>query len=427
MKIFRINLYLNFFYYLSSIFKNPSNYKKKIVYEIKKNSNKKFFEFSSQLRVGFLILLKYLKKNNPEKNEIIFSSYNLEEMIEIAKNLKFKIKFVDIDVKTGCLNRKKFINAVNKKTLALVYTNMFNDFKSQSIIKDLCKKKRITFIEDNAIYFDNYYLKKNKKIYSGSLGDYSLYSFNIMKNISALYGGGISTNDINFVNFNKSFQSSFKNFPLNTYIKQNFIYLILKIFSLKLFYNFFFFYVVKYAHKYQNKKFLQLFYPSLKFKIRKRIPFIYFTKMTSFSKKLVYMQLSDKLRRKKNHFVRKKNNQYYLRKLKMMKIKEVKFFNVKDFNYQNFLDFPILVEKKNLLNDYLLKNGYETKFLNYKNCAKTFKIDTLQNINAELYEQSLLCLPSHNKIEKSYIDKILRVIQDFYLKNEYYKKSRNRR
>ena len=109
--------------------------------KLKKILIKNFFVFSSQLRVGFLILLKYLKKNNPEKNEIIFSSYNLEEMIEIAKNLKFKIKFVDIDIKTGCLNQKKFINAVNKKTLALVYTNMFNDFKSQSIIKNFCKKK----------------------------------------------------------------------------------------------------------------------------------------------------------------------------------------------------------------------------------------------------------------------------------------------
>ena len=141
MKIFRINLYLRFFYYLSSILKNHSNYEKKIINEIKKNSSKNFFAFTSQLRVGFLILLKYLKKNNPEKNEIIFSSYNLEEMIEIAKNLKFKIKFVDIDINTGCMNRKKFINAVNKKTLALVYTNMFNDFKSQSIIQSLCKKK----------------------------------------------------------------------------------------------------------------------------------------------------------------------------------------------------------------------------------------------------------------------------------------------
>ena len=50
----------------------------------------------------------------------------------------------------------------------------------------------------------------------------------------------------------------------------------------------------------------------------------------------------------------------------------------------------------------------------------------LQNINAEIYEQNLLCLPSHNKIEKNYIDKILVVIQDFYLKNEHNKKNRNR-
>ena len=143
MKIFRINLYLKFFYYLSSIFQNPSNYEKKIVYEIKKNSNKNFFVFSSQLRVGFLILLEYLKKKKPKKNEIIFSSYNLEEMIEIAKNLKLKIKFVDIDFKTGSLSQKKLSNAVNEKTLALVYTNMFNDFKSELIVKNFCKKKKL--------------------------------------------------------------------------------------------------------------------------------------------------------------------------------------------------------------------------------------------------------------------------------------------
>ena len=40
-------------------------------------------------------------------------------------------------------------------------------------------------IEDNAIYFDNFSKNKNKKYFSGSLGDYSIYSFNIMKNISS--------------------------------------------------------------------------------------------------------------------------------------------------------------------------------------------------------------------------------------------------
>ena len=30
-------------------------------------------------------------------------------------------------------------------------------------------------------------------MYSGSFGDYTLYSFNIMKNVSSFFGGGVST------------------------------------------------------------------------------------------------------------------------------------------------------------------------------------------------------------------------------------------
>ena len=44
-------------------------------------------------------------------------------------------------------------------------------------------------------------LKNNKKFFSGSLGDYTIYSFNIMKNISAMYGGALATNDKKFINY----------------------------------------------------------------------------------------------------------------------------------------------------------------------------------------------------------------------------------
>ena len=43
---------------------------------------------TSQLRVGFILLLKYLKEKNPNKKEIIINSYNLAEMVNICKNLK---------------------------------------------------------------------------------------------------------------------------------------------------------------------------------------------------------------------------------------------------------------------------------------------------------------------------------------------------
>ena len=77
MKIFRINLYLNFLDYLLSFLNSFKDSDKEIEKIIKKNSQKKYFQLSSQLRVSFMILLKYLKQKHTKKKEIIFSSYNL--------------------------------------------------------------------------------------------------------------------------------------------------------------------------------------------------------------------------------------------------------------------------------------------------------------------------------------------------------------
>ena len=107
-------------------------------------------------------------------------------MVNIAQNLDYSIKFCDIDKKTNFIDLKKLRLLISNKTKAIVLTNMFNDFEQALKLKALTRKKNILLIEDNAIYFDNFKKKGNKKIYSGSIGDFSLYSFNIMK-ILALY------------------------------------------------------------------------------------------------------------------------------------------------------------------------------------------------------------------------------------------------
>ena len=358
-----------------------------------------------------------MKKNYPQKREVIFSSYNLEEMIQIAKNLNLKVIFSDLNYKTGCLDERNLRKKLNKNTLALVYTNMFNDYKNQLKIQNLCKKNKIIFIEDNAIYFDNYHLKKNKKFFSGTLGDYTLYSFNIMKNISGLYGGGISSNNLDFFKFNEKLQSNFKRFPRLIYLKQNLIFLILRVFSIGFIYNFLFFYIVKYAHFKQDKFLLKLFYPSLKFK-KKKIPDYYYSTIDKFSKKLVFLQLNNSKQRKKNHFSRKENNKYYFNIFRKMKLKQVDLLNIQDLNYQNFLDFPILVKNKVQLNEFLLEKGFEVKFIHYKNCSKTFNIDSRFNKNAELFERKLICLPNHSGINKNYIKNISIAVKEFYSEDD---------
>ena len=52
------------------------------------------------MSIAFYFILIYLKKKT-NKNEIILCAYNLPEMINVAKNLGLKIKYYDLDYKTG--------------------------------------------------------------------------------------------------------------------------------------------------------------------------------------------------------------------------------------------------------------------------------------------------------------------------------------
>ena len=161
MKYFRINIYLKFKIYLLAFFLIQNKFDKKIEKLIKENSKKKKFILTSQLRVGFLLLLKYLKHKYPKKNEIIFSPYNLAEMINVAKNLNFKPVFYDLNYYSGFFDFKYLKKKIRKKTLALVLTNMFNSYEDTIKIKKFCKQNKIILIEDNAISFDNFKVGEN--------------------------------------------------------------------------------------------------------------------------------------------------------------------------------------------------------------------------------------------------------------------------
>ena len=66
-------------------------------------------------RTCFIVVLEYLIKHKSEKNEILICSYNLEEMIEIAKIYNFKVKLIDIDLKTGVMDSKMIENNISKR------------------------------------------------------------------------------------------------------------------------------------------------------------------------------------------------------------------------------------------------------------------------------------------------------------------------
>ena len=110
------------------------------------------------------------------------------------------------------IKSKTLADWLTKKTNAIVLTNMFNNYKDAKKLKILTKKNKINLIEDNAIYFDNFEKIGAKKYYSGSVGDFSIYSFNIMKNISAMYGGALATNTSKFIRFYHDLNKNNKSF-----------------------------------------------------------------------------------------------------------------------------------------------------------------------------------------------------------------------
>ena len=119
--MFRIWIYLTFKnFYLALTSPGKITKKKEFIkFYIKKQSNKTKVFLFSQCRVAFLFILKFLKnknKNKNYKNEIVFCSYNLPEMINIALNLKLKVKFCDLDHKSGLINHSQVKKQVSKKT-----------------------------------------------------------------------------------------------------------------------------------------------------------------------------------------------------------------------------------------------------------------------------------------------------------------------
>jgi dTDP-4-amino-4,6-dideoxygalactose transaminase len=337
-------------------------------------------------------------------------------MLNVAKNLNFKIVLCDIDYQTGFFDIDILKNKINDKTAAVVLTNMFNSYEQSIDLKQICENKNILLIEDNAIYFDNYKSLGKEKRYSGSIGDFSLYSFNIMKNISALYGGAITTDDKEFHSYGRKILSTFKSFPKIILFKQILIFFILKILSINFLYKILFFNIIKFAHTNNIKFLMKLFYPSLKFEI-KQFPEYYFTNISSFSKKLIFFQLTNLKKRKDNFDVRKSNNIYYLKKFEKFNANSLRLLNISDFNYQNFIDFPILVKNRSKLNLFLLSKGIETRLHYYKNCEKIFEQNKGLCVNTEKYENEIICLPNSEKISTTYMDYIVKMISIFYSQN----------
>ena len=412
-KTSRIKLYLPIRVLIQSIFTNKNKSENFLIKKFKNIFKKRYVIFTSMCRVGFLIILEYLKFKDPKKNEIIICSYNLKEMVDIPRILKFRIILVDINHKDGSVDINKIKKNINSKTSAILITNIFTNYNDLIKIKKITKRKKILLIEDNAIYYGNYKTTKNGKKFSGSFGDVSILSFGIMKNISALYGGAIITDSNEINKFAQKRIKNFKEFPLLIYIKQIILFIFLKFFLSKIVYNLFFFYMIKTSHLKNNYFFLKKLYPAEYFLKKTTIPAFYYSKINSLSLNMICSQIKNDKKFNNENLIRKRNNQTYYRILS--KNQNVSLLKIEDFNFQNYLEFPIICKNKKKFSEYLFKKGIETRYYYYKNCEEILvKKSNYKNKISSKLENELLCLPSHDKIDKKQVVKTCNYIENFF-------------
>ena len=182
-----------------------------------------------------------------------------------VKNYSFKAKFIDINNDNGSINIQSIKEKISNQTAAILYTNMFNDYSSIER-KKLCEEYKILLIEDCAIYFGNHTIRNKMKVFADSVGDVSIFSFGIMKNVCAIFGGSLATSNSDIYNFALKKNKQFKSFPKFLFFKKIILFIILKISLSKYIYNYIFFYIIKLATIKKIKPLLNLLYPAFKFK-----------------------------------------------------------------------------------------------------------------------------------------------------------------
>ena len=207
----RFLIHLNIFE-LIKIFIGKGNVK---IFE-KKFSKHFNLKFPLSFSYGRSAIFCFFKAMGIEKKEIIMPAYTCSVVAHAVTKSGNKPKFLDVSLKTFNFNNKDLFKNINKNTAAIILTNTFgvaqNVKEIQKIVKIYEKKfdTKIYIIQDCCHSFDAKY--ENEKI--TKYGDMILFSFNISKTITSIFGGITTFND-------KKIYQKVKDYRDNNFLKKS--------------------------------------------------------------------------------------------------------------------------------------------------------------------------------------------------------------
>jgi len=156
--------------------------------EIKKITHAKYCLTTTSGTVGLMMAIEAL--NLPKGSTILFPAYTFLAGANAARFMGYKVKLVDINYRTLCMDKDLFYYALkNTRNISCAIFVNHNAYCGNDIteIKETCDRFNVPLIEDSC---QSIGVKK-----SGKTGKIGVYSFSVPKLVTGGQGGGIITDD----------------------------------------------------------------------------------------------------------------------------------------------------------------------------------------------------------------------------------------
>jgi len=142
---------------------------------------------------GTAALVLALSLTDLKNKEVILPSLSFVSTAHAVVLNGGKVRFVDIDPQTLCIDADKVKSSITRKTKAILPVHFAGMACNMNEIMNICNENDLTLIEDAAHAVGTKY--NNKKI--GTHGFATCFSFHPVKNLAMPTGGMISINDNN--------------------------------------------------------------------------------------------------------------------------------------------------------------------------------------------------------------------------------------
>jgi dTDP-4-amino-4,6-dideoxygalactose transaminase len=132
-------------------------------------------------------------------DEVIVPAFTYVATAEVIALLNLKPIMVDVDIDSFNVTPEIIEEAITEKTRAVVPVNLYGQCADLECIRNLCDKRGLYMIEDNAQAIGaDYLLRSGEKVKSGTVGHIGSTSFYPSKNLGAYGdGGALYTQDEN--------------------------------------------------------------------------------------------------------------------------------------------------------------------------------------------------------------------------------------